>query len=177
MTRVENKPLGMMDANLKLVNKGEMPIYGIPELLPAMHLEGENPDGLTLVERLRNPEGLTGKITFGKKVIKVLSGTVNVLDRITEGKSTGSDEELAKILSGVATAQIRREGNICPGAMDMAWQLLTVRPDYLPDDVKATIARIKTEEILGKLLALELLIELQESSIKIIAHRRKRPGK
>jgi len=126
-------------ALLAAKNKGAMPPFTEAALLEALHLEGDEPDGLTLMERfMGQPKSLAVDIT---RLLLVMPFLVTRADRlilsVNEGSANQAQEALALMLGAVVSKQILREGDICSTARLMV--LDCKRDDIIAPEVRALL--------------------------------------
>jgi hypothetical protein len=123
---------------LVAAQNGDRPTFTQDSLLHSLRLDGENPDGLALVDRLSG--GKKG-FTVMRAVVSVIKPTIDLLRATNEHTANPAQEELALALGAVVTRQVRREGDVCPGASMMAQS--STREDIIPIDVKLRLADIE----------------------------------
>lgn len=108
--------------------KGQTPDVFRSEMLRVLHLNGAQPDGLTLADRFAGNDNLS------PKNFAALMGTVRGIDRLIEGANDGTinpmQKLLAKDLAVIASRQIEREHDVCPLAADFVMRA----PDWVFSD-------------------------------------------
>jgi hypothetical protein len=116
--------------------QGEMPPFTQNSLLETLHLDGEEPDGRTLIDRLTNDEINS---TTLRTITPLSDAADELLDLANKHETNGAQEVVAKALGGVITKQLTREGDICPDAKYMA--RTCTRDDIVPPEVRASLER------------------------------------
>ncbi|MBN2015614.1 hypothetical protein JW766_02170 [Candidatus Dojkabacteria bacterium] len=98
------------------------------ELLEALHLNGDEPDGLSLAQRLLGEDPNRDDL----ETVIILKGAVEYLTFIlSERIASPYEEAVGRNLAAVLDRIVEREGNLCSLAMDLARAISIYRPDLL----------------------------------------------
>lgn len=110
--------------------------------LELFHLEGDEPDSKTMMDRLTEGRHLLGKWRYVvKEVAPVFDQMTKVVRRLSVDQITPQEEELAQNFATVASRQMLREGDICPGASFLATMTYLARPRYFPKELHPVLNR------------------------------------
>lgn len=118
---------------LSRASRGEPLQISAGDWLERFGLDGDEPDGLTLVDRLTEGRNIFGVAKIVLKDVKpTFMGMLGLIDKLSANKTNDQEEQLAENLTQIAVKQITREGDICPGANSLAVTTFMVRPDFFP---------------------------------------------
>ena len=124
--------------------QGVMPGFTAESLVCRLGLEGDEPDNLGIMERFRGGDGDRRSL---RPIARLIFGIDHLIQATNERTANPAQESIAGALGCVVTRQIRREGDICPGARQMA--LASTREDIIPIDVKERLSEDHEDEVLG----------------------------
>ena len=119
--------------------KGEMPPFTEEALLQALQLDGDEPDGLTLMDRLTaEPQSLVvGVVRLVRDVPRLIANVKALLYAVNADSANDAQEAIAHMLGQMVTRQVLREEDICPLAQAMA--MACKREDIISEEVKAKL--------------------------------------
>lgn len=149
-------PAQIVNAAITAAETGQMPSFTPESLLATLELDGEEPDQKTLMERFTG-----GEIGFRtlREIPQLIANAKRLILKTNERTANTAQEAIAYALGGIVTAQVVREGDICPGARDIAEQ--STREDIIPTEVKARIVHNKQRS--------EATIDTQEDGLQQFA--------
>jgi len=130
----ERPPVQEISVALQVAEFGVMPSFGSDDLLGALHLDGDEPDGLTLATRFRGDDPDAGA---GGWFTLFSLGTRRLIHDTNEGVANPAQEEIAQMLGAVVTRQVTREGDVCGDARLMVF--LCDRDDTIAPEVRAAL--------------------------------------
>jgi hypothetical protein len=113
---------------------GHMPSFTAASLLCELGLDGERPDGLTLIDRFT---GNNHSVSTFRTIVPLMFYADGLIQATNEYRANPAQEAIAHALGAVVSRQVTREGDICPGAKVMA--LNSTREDIIPPEVRAAL--------------------------------------
>ena len=120
--------------------QGTMPSFTTEELLSALYLSGDKPDGLTLMDRLFGPienDPVRGIQIFGL-VLGIMEGAVHLIRLTNKNEANPAQIALALSLGEMVTKQLAREGDICDAARRFA--LLSTNEDIISPEARQQLS-------------------------------------
>lgn len=129
-------PADLVNTALESAANGTLPEgFDAESLSELLGLTGEEPDRLTLMQRFTtNGEGMQAF----RSVALMMAGVKNLIKLTNEHGENEAQLAVALALGRVATSQIRREGDICPGARGMV--LASTRDDIIAPETRALVS-------------------------------------
>lgn len=132
-------PKALRETNTDLVRvmrKNQPPLLDTKSMLELMHLDGEQPDGLSLAERLLKPDDPrrsleTASIFQIYALSKMISLTQLLMERMTKRSETEGQRTVAQNLIAVAERQINREHAMCETASSLYMGMGRARPEMV----------------------------------------------
>jgi|GEM_PF-2814577 len=138
----EPTPAQIVNEAALAAEQGQMPILTSEALLASLHLDGEEPDQKTLMERFTGDEM---NFRTMREIPRLMANAKKLVLQTNERTANEAQETLAHAIGDVITTQINREGDICPGARDIA--MSSTREDIVPAHVKAKIEQSEQETL------------------------------
>jgi hypothetical protein len=146
-----NTPATALHMAIAAAEHGEMPPFTQDGLLETLHLDGEEPDGRTIIDRLVGDERNSTTLRPIRPLNTAATGLIDLANRY---ETNDAQEAIARAIGGVLTKQITREGDICPGAKRLT--LACTRDDIVSPEVRASL-EVPSWRPLGELTDDELM--------------------
>jgi hypothetical protein len=131
----QESPARVLRSALKAARRGEMPTFDTRGLLHMLSLDTAKADGLPILDRMIGKVGGVRDILAAGSVKGL---TRQLIEATNNHTSNPAQEEIAHALGAAVTIQIVREGDICPGATELA--LSSTRPDIIDPRVQKLAA-------------------------------------
>lgn len=104
-------PAEQLNQALQAASQGNMPGFTTEALLTTLHLDRDEPDGLSLMERLA---GEQPNFHTMRQIPKLWMGASYLIQSTNEHTANEAQEAVAATLGKVVARQVVREGDICP---------------------------------------------------------------
>ena len=123
-------------------DRGEAFALTAEQALAAMHLDGDEPDGATLMERLVYADVTEAAYTSPdvsalRTALGVQYGVRSLIELTNDRTANEQQEGLAQILGAAVGRQVNREGDICPRARELV--LSSTRDDIISPEVREAV--------------------------------------
>lgn len=127
-------PVFELSEGLLAAEAGAMPGLTAEAMLAKLGLDGEVPDGLAIMDRLAGGDRDTA--TF-RSVITLTRQVHDLIFATNTYQANEAQEAWAGLFGAFISTQIRREGDICPGAREIA--LSSTRDDIISPEIRAML--------------------------------------